>query len=102
MTIIKRERVQDSYASEAPPSDHVVQFYETDEFLLDSLTGFASAGLATRDACIVLATEAHRIALEGTRSYPAYLDSDTLRPPGSGTGSLSCRRGRLARQAVRA
>jgi signal transduction histidine kinase/CheY-like chemotaxis protein len=45
-------------------SEHFVQFYETDVFLLESLKGYVSAGLAAGDACIVVATAAHRGALE--------------------------------------
>jgi hypothetical protein len=44
--------------------DHFVQFYETDTFLLDSLVGFIGTGLERGDAGIVVATEAHREALE--------------------------------------
>jgi signal transduction histidine kinase/ActR/RegA family two-component response regulator len=46
------------------PEEHFVQFYEADEFLLDSLGGFMGAGLAAEDACIVVATAAHRAALD--------------------------------------
>jgi signal transduction histidine kinase len=45
-------------------SDHFVQFYDADSFLLDSLGGFVGAGLAEGDACIVVATRAHREGLE--------------------------------------
>jgi signal transduction histidine kinase/CheY-like chemotaxis protein len=45
-------------------SEHFVQFYETDEFLLNSLGGYVGEGLAAGDACIVVATKAHREALE--------------------------------------
>jgi signal transduction histidine kinase/CheY-like chemotaxis protein len=45
-------------------SEHFVQFYETDGFLLDSLSGFIGAGLREGDGCIVLATSAHLKALE--------------------------------------
>ena len=45
-------------------SEHFVQFYETDEFLLDSVSGFIGAGLGAGAACIVLATKAHRESLE--------------------------------------
>ena len=45
-------------------SDHFVQFYEGDEFLLNSLGGFVGAGLCGDDACIVVATEAHREGLD--------------------------------------
>jgi len=45
-------------------SEHFVQFYETDEFLLDSVSGFIGAGLGAGAACIVIATKAHREGLE--------------------------------------
>ncbi|MDT5293287.1 MAG: hypothetical protein QOJ76_167 [Acidobacteriota bacterium] len=44
--------------------EHFVQFYETDNFLLDSLGGFVGMGLAEGDACIVVATQAHRAGLD--------------------------------------
>src|SRR6266571_2127374 len=50
--------------SELDASEHLVQFYETDEFLLDSVSGFIGAGLGAGAACIVLATKAHRESLE--------------------------------------
>jgi PAS domain S-box-containing protein len=50
--------------SEMPASEHFVQFYEKDAFLLDSLSGFVSTGLAAGDACIVIATKALRERLE--------------------------------------
>ncbi|HYP52105.1 MAG TPA: ATP-binding protein [Pyrinomonadaceae bacterium] len=45
-------------------TEHFVQFYETDSFLLDSLSGFIAAGLRDGDACVVLATREHREGLE--------------------------------------
>jgi PAS domain S-box-containing protein len=45
-------------------SEHVVQFYETDAFLLDSLSGFIRDGLAQQDHCIVVATKTHLTHLE--------------------------------------
>src|SRR6266849_4327562 len=50
--------------SEMDMSEHFVQFYETDEFLLDSVSGFIGAGLGAGAACIVIATKAHREGLE--------------------------------------
>jgi signal transduction histidine kinase/ActR/RegA family two-component response regulator len=50
--------------SEMSDSEHFVQFYETDAFLLNSLGGFVGAGLQAGDACIIVATQAHREALE--------------------------------------
>jgi signal transduction histidine kinase/CheY-like chemotaxis protein len=45
-------------------SEHFVQFYETDAFLINSLGGFVGEGLVAGDGCIVVATKAHREALE--------------------------------------
>ena len=45
-------------------SDHFVQFYEADDYLLDSLGGFIGTGLETDHACIVVATSEHRAGLE--------------------------------------
>jgi signal transduction histidine kinase/CheY-like chemotaxis protein len=61
--------------------EHFVQFYEADEFLLDSLGGFIGAGLAAGDACIVVATEAHREALE-ERLQATGLDTAAARAGG--------------------
>ncbi|MBA3766842.1 MAG: MEDS domain-containing protein [Acidobacteria bacterium] len=44
--------------------EHFVQFYETDPYLMDSLSGFIGIGLSEGDACIVVATNAHREGLE--------------------------------------
>jgi len=44
--------------------DHFVQFYESDAFLIDSLSGFISSGLRAGDVCIVVATELHRKSLD--------------------------------------
>jgi PAS domain S-box-containing protein len=50
--------------SEINSFEHFVQFYGTDAFLLDSLSGFISAGLLAGDACIVIATPMHCADLE--------------------------------------
>ncbi len=50
--------------SEMDTSEHFVQFYETDEFLLDSVSGFIGAGLGVGATCIVIATKTHREGLE--------------------------------------
>ncbi len=42
------------------PSEHLVQFYETDDFLLDAVGDFIGAGLGSGAACILFATQAHR------------------------------------------
>jgi PAS domain S-box-containing protein len=45
-------------------SGHFVQFYQTDEFLVDSLSSFIGTGLYTGNPCIVIATKAHLEGLE--------------------------------------
>jgi len=45
-------------------SEHFVQFYETDSFLLNSLTDFVGAGLRAGNAVIVIGTKARRLGLE--------------------------------------
>ena len=50
--------------SEIAESEHFVQFYETDRFLIDSLSDFIGVGLSEGDACIVVATKEHRESLE--------------------------------------
>jgi signal transduction histidine kinase/CheY-like chemotaxis protein len=50
--------------SEMSESEHFVQFYETDLFLLNSVGGFIGTGLRATDACIVVATKAHRDGLD--------------------------------------
>ncbi len=44
--------------------EHVVEFYETEKFLADTVTGFVGAGLHAGGAAIVVATHAHRCAFE--------------------------------------
>ncbi|MFY9557398.1 MAG: ATP-binding protein [Blastocatellia bacterium] len=45
-------------------AEHFAQFYETDEFLLNSLGDFVGTALGAGDAGIVVATKVHREALE--------------------------------------
>jgi PAS domain S-box-containing protein len=54
-------------------TEHVVQFYETDSFLLQALSDFILTGLAAGDACIVVATPEHRAQL-GERLQSAGVD----------------------------
>lgn len=46
-------------------SEHFVQFYENDNFLLNSLGDFIGKGLDSGDTCVVVATPEHRDALNG-------------------------------------
>src|SRR5271169_1158716 len=49
---------------DAHPHSHLVQFYEDDSFLIDSLARWFSDGLSAGDPCVFIGTEAHRIGLE--------------------------------------
>ena len=46
------------------PHSHLVQFYENDGFLIDSLTRWFAEGLSAGDSCVYVGTEAHRVRLE--------------------------------------
>lgn len=62
-----------------PPgiAGHDVQFYRTDEYLIESVVGFLSEGIRAGQPIIVIATEPHRRALvEGLRNRG--LDPDKL------------------------
>jgi len=58
------ERLERRSWREAGIADHFVQFYRDDAFLVDEIAGFIAAGLRTVEGGIVIATEAHRRALE--------------------------------------
>jgi PAS domain S-box-containing protein len=49
-------------ASDRP--EHVVQFYQDDKFLVDAVSGFVGSALAAGDATVLIATAAHREAVE--------------------------------------
>jgi PAS domain S-box-containing protein len=56
----------------APPAEalyvrageHVVQFYESDTILLDTLERYVTAGLDASEACLIIATRSHRAQLD--------------------------------------
>ena len=48
---------------EIAPADHLVQIYESDDIVLDSLEGFVDSGIKAGDAVIVIATPEHLIGL---------------------------------------
>jgi hypothetical protein len=48
---------------EIAPNDHLVQIYENDNVVLDSLEGFVISGIETGDSVIIIATEEHITAL---------------------------------------
>ena len=50
--------------SEMGEAEHFVQFYESDGFLVDSVSGFVAAALQAGEGAVVIATEAHRQAIQ--------------------------------------
>jgi PAS domain S-box-containing protein len=55
--------------SQMGESDHFVQFYESDDFLIDSVSGFVGAALTAGQASLAIATPAHRAALARKLSH---------------------------------
>ncbi|HMG86199.1 MAG TPA: MEDS domain-containing protein [Terracidiphilus sp.] len=49
---------------EIAPCEHIAQFYENDDVLLDTLFGFVAGGLTRGESTIVIATPEHLEALE--------------------------------------
>ena len=64
-------------SSEHSPDEHFVQFYETDVFLLDTVTKFISSGLKADEAALVVATDTH-LKLLRARLEDQGLDVDGL------------------------
>ncbi|MCE3226579.1 MAG: hypothetical protein K0S32_1130 [Bacteroidetes bacterium] len=61
---------------EIAPSDHLLQIYENDEVILNSLEGFIKSGLAAGESVIIIATEDHLSALnKGLLNYGLDLDA---------------------------
>src|SRR4051794_34297408 len=50
--------------SDTRESDHFVQFYESDKFLVEAVGGYIGTALEAGDAGIVIATPAHRIGID--------------------------------------
>jgi hypothetical protein len=48
---------------EIAPTEHIAQFYEDDNVLVDTLTGFVGGGLNAGESSIVIATPEHLAAL---------------------------------------
>jgi hypothetical protein len=46
------------------PTDHFVQFYRTDDYLIECLASYVAAGILGGERVMVIATPEHRIALE--------------------------------------
>lgn len=54
----------DIFWGEIAPCEHMVQLYEDEQSILDTLFGFANGGLESGEAVIVIATAAHLRSLE--------------------------------------
>jgi PAS domain S-box-containing protein len=63
-------------------AEHLLQFYETDGFLLDALEAYVQSGLDAGDVCLMVATAAHREGLEA-RLETAGVDLAAARRNGS-------------------
>jgi signal transduction histidine kinase len=50
--------------SDIGPREHFVQFYESDEYLIESVAGFIGASLQAGEGAVVIATPEHRGALD--------------------------------------
>jgi hypothetical protein len=63
-------------------SDHRVIFYEREQDFVDQVAGFLAEGLVNRDACVVIATAAHRAAIAAELTARGLLgrevDADSL------------------------
>lgn len=49
----------DVFWGEIAPGDHVIQIYEREEILIDTISGFVGTGINAGDCCLVIATEEH-------------------------------------------
>ncbi|HYY97178.1 MAG TPA: ATP-binding protein [Pyrinomonadaceae bacterium] len=67
--------------NETGERDHFVQFYEADEFLLDSLSGYAREGIEAGEACVVVARPGRLEGLDA-RLRACGLDPDEARASG--------------------
>lgn len=79
--ITERKSVPDMNWSELSKSEHLVQFYESDDFLLDTLSELIGTDLAAGDTCIFVATKTHREGLE-EKLKTNGLDLVTTQTPG--------------------
>ncbi|MDB6125198.1 MAG: putative two-component sensor histidine kinase protein [Pedosphaera sp.] len=70
-----------AHCNDMGESEHFVQFYEDDAFLVESVGAFVGAGLGAGNGAIVIATPAHREALE-ERLEAQGLDLDAIKKRG--------------------
>ena len=48
-----------AFWGEIAPCDHLIQIYESDKIFLDTLEGFAGAGILAGDSVVIIATNSH-------------------------------------------
>jgi DcmR-like sensory protein len=75
----------DVFWGEIAPCDHLLQFYDSDNVLLDTLQGFIYGGLQAGESAIVIATPSHLDQLEARLeamgvNLPAALADDQYIP----------------------
>jgi hypothetical protein len=58
------------------PSDHIVQFYQGDRELLDTLTAFVGEGVKAGESVVLIATQEH---LRGLRHRLVEVETDLMR-----------------------
>jgi MEDS: MEthanogen/methylotroph, DcmR Sensory domain len=75
MSAVQAQCGHDTFWAEISPSDHFVQFYETDDVFLDTLEGFVRGGLEADEAAVIIATQPHLAALS-RRLQDAGIDVD--------------------------
>jgi hypothetical protein len=74
---------------EIAPGNHLLQIYEDDAVFLDALEGFVGGGLKAGEGVVIIATPAHRQALEdrlegrgfdlqSARANDQYIDLDAI------------------------
>ncbi|MGI9148564.1 MAG: ATP-binding protein [Chloroflexota bacterium] len=77
----RSEEGSESDLALAPDAEHFVQFYESDEFLLQAVAEFIGPALRMGDAGIVVATQAHRTRLDDVLLAQGF-DLDAARAAG--------------------
>jgi PAS domain S-box-containing protein len=70
-----------AYRDRRAVKEHIVEFYESDTSLIDSLGSFIGAALGSGEAAVVIATEAHRDDLD-RRLLAQGVDLATIRERG--------------------
>ena len=72
---------QDMFWGEIPPSEHLLQIYDTEQVFLDTLEGFVIGGLRAGEGVIIIATDGHLEQLE-VRMLASGFNADEARDSG--------------------